>query len=693
MNKTLEIYKFEELIGENAVADGYDYVLDENNRVIELNFYNHDYYEVWKDFNESFKYITMFPYLERLYVNVEGFNDIGPLSQLNQLTRIEIEYSGISDISPLRGHTNLKYINISGAEIVDVSPLSLLVNLEYLSIYDNKITDISTLANLTGLEKLYIGNNAITSVSALKNLTKLTGFAAEHNQLSEVTGIAENYGLTYLKLSKNAIEDVLFIGRFKEMETLYLDGNHIVDIQFISELKNLKHLYLGVNKITDIGVLRNLKNTLMTHLQVSSNQISDYSPIYHLEDLTYLEIGGNISKEINFVGRFTGLKHLDVSGVLGGNNDVLGDLTNLEILKISDNGLRDISFLPMFKTLYHLYLDNNDIEDMTYLKKYDFLNYLSVKNNAIKDGMPLLLIRNLKYVDLRGNVFGNAIFSTSTYGFRDGWGNLATLNYELADLSMEEGDYDKALALYLMPSDYYHPLQLPANIYEKLLEIYYHRFCETSVADSYYLKFYFVKCANILIRKEFDRDYRAIRDKIEFLCEKILQSNIEDRVGLVQRLEKGNAYYYFYEKEYKIYMDGPGEKKENPEAIFHIGASLTKNFNERGIAAYKKLQQLNHPLKDALYKAIVRNNFSQGNNWRIGEGSFGNKLDDETFVPYFNLKPDRETEKVQVDSAKSGGNAAKSTFWDRVVIFSVLIFVILAICVFLWILVLIIVEL
>ena len=93
------------------------------------------------------------------------------------------------------------------------------------------------------------------------------------------------------------------------MSDLGLSSNAISDITPIAGMKNLTKLDLGGNQIIDISVLAGLTN--LTRLELGGNTISDISPVARLTNLTELFLWYNSISDISPVAGLTNLTDLE----------------------------------------------------------------------------------------------------------------------------------------------------------------------------------------------------------------------------------------------------------------------------------------------------------------------------------------------------------------------------------------------
>jgi len=219
-------------------------------------------------------------------------------------------------------------------------------------------------------------------------------------------------GLTYLSANHLGISDLTGLEYATDVNELHLSSNLISDLSPISELTSLINLYLNDNQITDISAVENLVN--LDTLFLSINLISDLSPVSGLTGLTSLYLGSN--------------QIIDISSLSG--------LSNLTMLDLTDNQVDDISVVSNLTSLEHLYLANNQVAgalpDMSNLTN---LQYLHLTNNFIEDiyGLTGEEPNDLINLLLRGNTLNKVSYCTYLPTIKD--------NNPLISIEIEDNPY------------------------------------------------------------------------------------------------------------------------------------------------------------------------------------------------------------------------------------------------------------
>jgi small GTP-binding protein len=182
---------------------------------------------------------------------------------------------------------------------------------------------------------------------------------------------------------------------------LNLSRNEIPDYSFLKDLKNLTELILFDNQIPDYSFLKDLKN--LTKLYLGSNKISDISFLKDLKNLTVLNLSSNEISDCSLLRDFKNLTILNLYDNQISDISFLKDLKNLTELQLSSNKISDISAIENLKNLIRLYLGNNQISDISSLKDLNNLIELHLDETKISDISPLKDLNSLVGLNLGDN--------------------------------------------------------------------------------------------------------------------------------------------------------------------------------------------------------------------------------------------------------------------------------------------------
>ncbi len=245
------------------------------------------------------------------------------------------------------------------------------------------------------------------------------------NSAADVTA-AHLAAITSLDLNWKSITS-LKAGDFDgltSLRTLHLSSNSISDISPLSVLTNLTTLHLSGNSITDIPELDGLTN--LKYLNLSGNSITDISPLDGLTNLTTLHLSSNSITDIPELDGLTNLTSLYLSSNSISDISALSGLTNLTTLHLPSNSITDISPLEDLTKLTTLELPFNSITDISPLEDLTNLTTLELYNNSISDISPLEDLTNLTTLEL-GDTIGRGNNRISDISPLEDLTNLTTL--------------------------------------------------------------------------------------------------------------------------------------------------------------------------------------------------------------------------------------------------------------------------
>lgn len=256
-----------------------------------------------------------------------------------------------------------------------------------------------------GVEKIILSNCKIKDGYFLKDLVKLK----------------------LLDISKNLIINGDFIQNLKELESLDIHENQIKKCDFIVKLRKLKTLNLSKNRISNADFLENfnkitsldLGNNNKSHegprvtyftrehwIDLSDNQIMDWSFFKKYNKFSSLNLRNNQIKDWHFLEKITGLTSLDISqnNIRDGHFlEKLPKLAGLKWLDLSRNEIKDGRFLEKLPELTTLRLNSNQISDIHFLRKLPQLHLLNLSSNHISDIRILEYLTDLRFLDISSN--------------------------------------------------------------------------------------------------------------------------------------------------------------------------------------------------------------------------------------------------------------------------------------------------
>ena len=357
--------------------------------------------------------------MRKLDASGKSITNLDGMENLVGLRDLSIHHNRISDLSPLSGLTNLQTLDLIDNQISDLSPLGGLTNLEFLDLSVNQISDVSPLSNMTDLLWLFFGVNQISDLSPLSGLTSLQ----------------------VLHLGNNEISDPRPLANLTDLRVLYLDDNQIQDIAPLA----------GLTKIGQEGEWVEERDGVQVHLDLSSNQISEISPLVDNPGIGAgdgLDLRGNplnneayesyiptleargvnvlwlTTEEVNIPDpsleaairealnkpegpitkeELAGLADLQASERGIGDLSGIEHCVNLQTLDLISNQISDLSPLGGLTNLANLTLETNQISDLSPLSSLTNLQTLYMYNNQFSDLSPLSNLTNLRLLNLDSN--------------------------------------------------------------------------------------------------------------------------------------------------------------------------------------------------------------------------------------------------------------------------------------------------
>ncbi|NJK38017.1 MAG: leucine-rich repeat domain-containing protein [Oscillatoriales cyanobacterium RM1_1_9] len=123
----------------------------------------------------------------------------------------------------------------------------------------------------------------------------------------------------------------------------------------------------------------------ITHLDLSTSQLIDLTPLQSLESLNSLRLINNQISDLSPLAPLKKLTVLDLSYNQISNVAPLKSLENLRALNLSYNNISDVEPLNSLSDLNELNLNNNNITSIGSLKSLESLTYLFLRGNPIAD--------------------------------------------------------------------------------------------------------------------------------------------------------------------------------------------------------------------------------------------------------------------------------------------------------------------
>jgi len=158
--------------------------------------------------------------------------------------------------------------------------------------------------------------------------------------------------------------------------------------------------------ITDISDLKYF--TWLEELNLSFNNIQDFTPLAELKSLTNLGFTGVRPVDLSPLKGLTNMVCLvydwcyapDQGYTVCSNLDFMSDMKKLEIFEAKGAGITDITVLGTLPKLWSVFLDENQITDISPLASLKDLIELTLSKNPVTDYSPIKdIYPNLRIAD------------------------------------------------------------------------------------------------------------------------------------------------------------------------------------------------------------------------------------------------------------------------------------------------------
>jgi len=182
-----------------------------------------------------------------------GISNISALDRMKRLEVLELSHNPIEDVRVLAGLSNLRSLDLSYTYVRDVSVLEKLPGLRSLNLCVVRATDLSVLVMLPDLETLKISHVQINDFSFLKNMTKLTWLELKSTGFQDLSLItSERIEVLDISMNYNYMTDISSLDRFSELRELDISMNEIVDYSPVYDLPRLQTLGINENQSEDL---------------------------------------------------------------------------------------------------------------------------------------------------------------------------------------------------------------------------------------------------------------------------------------------------------------------------------------------------------------------------------------------------------------------------------------------------------
>lgn len=152
--------------------------------------------------------------------------------------------------------------------------------------------------------------------------------------------------------------------RKQRLTVLNLDSSSLTRLPTeLSKLTWLKKLYISSNKITDLSPLSTLSD--LAWLELRNNQITDISPLSNLLNLIWLDLNNNYISDLSPLANLTKLTDLSLDRNCISDVTPLAMLSKLTELSLYDNQIVNLNALSSLPNICQLELGYNEITDLT----------------------------------------------------------------------------------------------------------------------------------------------------------------------------------------------------------------------------------------------------------------------------------------------------------------------------------------
>ena len=233
--------------------------------------------------------------------------------------------------------------------------------------------------------------------------------------------------LSEIKLS--SFRDLTGIQFATGLRELHINGtsNDSLDLSPLAHLPKLVSLTIWSAGVRDIRPLRHSTN--LRRLDLARNQVDDLGPLSELVDLRELVINDNRVSDLTPLSAMTKLRQLeaernDISTMSGLEN------TSIEWLRLESNPISDVTPIAGLPLIW-LFLDGTNIADLSPLQNTHTLQEFEAANARLRDvsaveGWPLCGVLRLR---------GNAISDVSPFARMPNLGSLDLSHNQVSDVT------------------------------------------------------------------------------------------------------------------------------------------------------------------------------------------------------------------------------------------------------------------
>ena len=318
--------------------------------------------------------------INMLNASKNNISDISVLGQMSKLEHLNLEENNISDISIINKLNKLLVLNISNNPINWNEKLTNnhIANLE---ISKTGLDNISYIKDLNNINSLNISNNNLTELNDIDSFS-IMDLDISNNKIKnwdflyKLKKYKDEYDIDYglwLKANNCGINDISIFNN-TQISNLDLDNNNIAKIDEFNNEK-VEQLSLVNNKISDISKFNKLN---IYYINLSENK--KLKGLDSIKEISSVILSNNQFTNLNEIKKLTGVNTLDIS-----YNDIddysdLKEMNNLYSLSLEGNKNIELDNLP--KNLYVLNLKKCNIDNSQDFSKYKSkLQIINLSNN------------------------------------------------------------------------------------------------------------------------------------------------------------------------------------------------------------------------------------------------------------------------------------------------------------------------
>ena len=291
-----------------------------------------------------------------------------------------------TELAPKDERVSLRVMDVHGNFTVHWFPIDIISLLPPSKVIS--IPDVNLAAAVR--EALNLDSGTVLTSHKMLELTHLN---APNRQITDLTGLEHALNLKELWVGA----DLLSNGE-------YVSSNAISDLSPIERLPKLSWMMLANPSEAAVAALPRL--TRLRYLQIYNPPLSDVSVIAGLTQLEVLQVYNpstpDVSSLVSALAELTQLRTLTLEDISSSNVDVsaLSALTQLERLDIEGKSISDVSSLSKLIHLRSLSIGNTSVSDVSALSGLTQLRVLYLYNSPISNISALVGLTQLRYLEI-----------------------------------------------------------------------------------------------------------------------------------------------------------------------------------------------------------------------------------------------------------------------------------------------------